>query len=55
MQSNSCNWSVRGEVSLTPGLSVKMLDEGEALKILGTLVALEGVTAKEVKHRIATS
>jgi hypothetical protein len=52
-QTNISNWHRRGEIAIEEGFSIEILPEGQGLKLLGTVLALEDSTRIELQNRIA--
>ena len=52
-QTTNEEWSTRGMVKISEGLEIEILPKGGCLTILGTQLALETGTSKEVQSRIS--
>jgi hypothetical protein len=54
-QTNDSDWQRRGKISLADGFSINILEAGESLELLGTMLNLEESTGYEITHRIASA
>jgi hypothetical protein len=55
VQTNKESHSQRGQIELTTGFCIEVLQEGQCLDLLGTRLSLQDVTGEEVKNRIASA
>ena len=55
VQTNCDDWSERGDVFLDADLQVKVLQVGEHLSVLGTVLSLTDVSRVEIQNRISLS
>jgi hypothetical protein len=54
-QTNLDDWNRRGETVLQDDFSIDILPEGQGLKLLGTVLALQDTTNIEMRNRIASA
>ena len=53
IQTNLASFNKRGDITISPGFSVRVLEHEQSLSLLGTSLALEDVTGQEIVSRIS--